>query len=92
MESEHAVAKVAPPASTAEGKDQESPAVPKLDLAGEMEGMSLSKRKLLVAKRQDDHIIAGENKQLVRKLSENLVNSAFLEVAKEIYLNTPRNK
>ena len=67
-----------------------NPSIPKLDLAAGMEGMSLSKRKLLAAKKQDDHIIAGENKQMVRKLSENLVNSAFLEVAKEIYLNTPR--
>ena len=62
------------------------PIVPTL----EMEGMSLSKRKLMAAKVQDKSIIDDENKQCVRKLSENLVNAAFMEVAREIYLNPPR--
>jgi hypothetical protein len=64
--------------------------VPKLDLEKSMEGMSLSKRKLLAAKEQDNSIAADESKQVVRKLSESLVNAAFMEVAREIYLNTPR--
>ena len=64
--------------------------VPKLDLSQQMEGMSLQRRKLLAAQQQDSIIIEGENRQMVRKLSENLVNAAFNEVAREIYLNTPR--
>jgi hypothetical protein len=68
----------------------ENNAVPKLDLSADMEGMSLSKKKLLQARQQDSVILEGENKQMVRKLSENLVNAAFMEVAREIYLNTPR--
>ena len=68
----------------------ENATVPKLDIAASMEGMSLSKRKLLEARQQDSVILEVENKQMVRKLSENLVNSAFMEVAREIYLKTPR--
>jgi hypothetical protein len=64
--------------------------VPKLDISQQMEGMSLQRRKLLAAQQQDSIIIEGENRQMVRKLSENLVNAAFNEVAREIYMNTPR--
>jgi len=55
-----------------------------------MEGMSLSKRKLMAAKMQDDKIVNVENRVLVRKVSENLVAAAFSDVAREIWLNTPR--
>jgi len=68
--------------------------IPKLDLGVEapMEGMSLSKRKLMAAKMQDDKIVNVENRVLVRKVSENLVAAAFQDVAREIWLNTPRRE
>ncbi len=64
--------------------------VPKLDLESSMEGLSLSKRKLVAAKMQDIKIVDAENKVLVRKMSEQLVNAAFKDVAHELWLNTPR--
>jgi len=69
--------------------------IPKLDLEAPveaLEGMSLSKRKLMAAKLQDDKIVNAENKVLVRKVSENLVAAAFSDVAREIWLNTPRRE
>ncbi len=64
--------------------------IPKLDLESSMEGLSLSKRKLVAAKMQDIKIVDAENKVLVRKMSEQLVNAAFKDVAHELWLNTPR--
>jgi hypothetical protein len=64
--------------------------IPKLDLESSMEGLSLSKRKLVAAKMQDIQIVDAENKVLVRKMSEQLVNAAFKDVAHELWLNTPR--
>jgi hypothetical protein len=67
-------------------------AIPKLELETALDGMSISKskKKLLAAKIQDDKIVDVENRVLVRKISENLVSNAFNDVAREIWLNTPR--
>jgi ribosomal protein S19E (S16A) len=56
-----------------------------------VESISIAKRKILEARKQDGAIEKEENKKTITKLSHNLVESAMNEVLEQVVaLKTPR--
>lgn len=62
------------------------------EVADGVENMSIAKRKILEARRQDSSIEKEENKKTITKLSHNLVESAMNEVLEQVVASkTPQD-